>query len=138
MTSWSFPLAGGDFGHGGAASRALKEIVKGVGADEARLIRRLMVAAYEAEMNVIIHARRGVMEAWIGPDAVTVEVRDEGPGIADLELAQRPGFSTAPPAARALGFGAGLGLPNIKKNSDEFEIASTVGQGTTLRYFVRL
>jgi serine/threonine-protein kinase RsbT len=138
VTSWSFPIAGGDFGHGGAASRALKELIKALGADEARLIRRLMVAAYEAEMNVIIHAHRGVMEAWIGADAVTVEVRDEGPGITDLELAQRPGFSTAPPAARALGFGAGLGLPNIRAHCDQFALESTVGQGTRVRFSLRL
>jgi serine/threonine-protein kinase RsbT len=138
VTSWSFPIAGGDFGHGGAASRALKELLKGVGADEARLVRRLMVAAYEAEMNVIIHARRGVMEAWIGADTVTVEVRDEGPGIADLELAQRPGYSTAPPAARALGFGAGLGLPNMKSHSDWFTLESSVGQGTRVRFSLKL
>ena len=97
-----------------------------------------MIAAYEAEMNVVIHARRGRLEARIDGGRVDIDVTDEGPGIADLDKALTPGWSTASAEARTLGFGAGLGLPNIKQNADTFSLESVVDQGTRVRFSVLL
>ncbi|MCX5757550.1 MAG: hypothetical protein NTU83_03400 [Candidatus Hydrogenedentes bacterium] len=97
-----------------------------------------MIAAYEAEMNVVIHAYRGVINVAASPELLDVIVADEGPGIADIELAMRDGYSTAPEAARELGFGAGMGLAHIKKNSDHFSLQSKVGEGTRLRFSIFL
>jgi anti-sigma regulatory factor (Ser/Thr protein kinase)/Pyruvate/2-oxoacid:ferredoxin oxidoreductase delta subunit len=129
------PIQGGDYDGGGRASRELKERLKRLGVEPAAL-RRAMVAAYEAEMNVVIHAARGWLRAELSPGRLEVEVDDQGPGIPDLERALRPGFSTAPARARELGFGAGMGLPNIKKNADAFELTSEPGRGTRLRFRV--
>ncbi len=137
MDSGSFEIVGGDYEHGGSASSGLKDRLKKVGASPSE-VRRAMIAAYEAEMNVIIHAYRGVMRFTLEPGWLDVEVIDEGPGIPDIDRAMEEGFSTAPPRARELGFGAGLGLPNIRKNSDRFEIESTVGQGTQVRFAILL
>jgi len=92
-----------------------------------------MIAAYEAEMNVVIHAYSGEMWVTLDDYQIQIEVHDDGPGIPDIELAMRPGFSTASEQAKTLGFGAGMGLPNIKKHSDVFKINSVVGQGTALK-----
>jgi anti-sigma regulatory factor (Ser/Thr protein kinase) len=137
MNPLSYPIAGGDFERGGSASRRLKEQLKAIGAAPDAL-RRAMIAAYEAEMNVVIHAHRGTLEARLDPGRLDVEVSDEGPGIPDLALAMKEGYSTAPAAARALGFGAGMGLPNIRKNSDVFSIESQVGRGTRVRFTLYL
>jgi anti-sigma regulatory factor (Ser/Thr protein kinase)/Fe-S-cluster-containing hydrogenase component 2 len=137
MNAVSFSIQGGDYEHGGAASRSVKEQLKKVGADPA-VVRRAMVAAYEAEMNVVIHAQRGALRATLQSGQLDVEVVDEGPGIPDIEQAMRPGFSTASAVARELGFGAGLGLPNIKKNSDRFAIESAVGRGTRVSFTILL
>jgi anti-sigma regulatory factor (Ser/Thr protein kinase)/Pyruvate/2-oxoacid:ferredoxin oxidoreductase delta subunit len=133
MTTCSYSIVGGDYEHAGTASRSLKELLKTVGID-AQAVRRVMIAAYEAEMNVVIHAYRGTLIANVDDATVRVEVVDEGPGIADLALAMKEGYSTAPPQARTLGFGAGLGLPNIKKHSDSMSIASDVGKGTRVKF----
>ncbi|MFB3892837.1 MAG: (Fe-S)-binding protein [Phycisphaerae bacterium] len=132
-----YTISAGDYDHGGAASRSIKEQLKqiGVSPDD---IRRAMIAAYEAEMNVIIHSHGGRMEARIEDGRIEVEVVDTGPGIADVNQAMKEGFSTAPAAARSLGFGAGLGLPNIRKNSDKFAIESAVGKGTAVRFTILL
>jgi len=126
-----------DFSGAGAASRALKQHLKRIGA-ESDAVRRAMIAAYEAEMNVVIHAEGGVLEATVGEHQVDVDVRDGGPGIPDVTAAMREGFSTASAEARALGFGAGLGLPNIKRNSDRLRVTSEVGRGTTVSFTVLL
>ncbi len=97
----------------------------------------MAIAAYEAEMNMVMYAKRGVMTLRIEPMKVEISVEDEGPGIEDIELAMQEGYSTASPEIREMGFGAGMGLPNIKKNSDEFSIASTVGKGTQLSIRIR-
>lgn len=133
MSKVMYRIAGGDYERAGAASGSLKEMLKKVGVEPAAL-RRAMIAAYEAEANVVIHARGGEMRVSLDDGVLDVEVADEGPGIPDIEEAMREGFSTASPAARELGFGAGMGLPNIRKNVDRFEIASTVGCGTTVRF----
>jgi anti-sigma regulatory factor (Ser/Thr protein kinase)/Fe-S-cluster-containing hydrogenase component 2 len=137
MTPISYTIAGGDYEHGGTASRGLKEQLKRIGAAP-EAIRRAMIAAYEAEMNVVIHARGGTLEARLVPGRLDVEVADSGPGIPDIEMAMKEGFSTAPAAARALGFGAGMGLPNIRRSSDVFAIDSVVGHGTTVRFTIYL
>lgn len=137
MEAMAYEIRGGDFEQGGSASRALKEQLKKAGADPA-VVRRAMIAAYEAEMNVVIHSHGGVLRARLDNGQLDVEVIDTGPGIPDVDQAMRPGFSTASAAARELGFGAGMGLPNIKKNSDEFAIESTVGAGTTIRFRIIL
>ena len=126
-----------DFRQGGAASRSLKERLKLIGAD-AEAIRRTMIAAYEAEMNVVIHSVGGRLEASLSDSQVDVDVVDSGPGIPDVDKAMVEGFSTASAEARALGFGAGLGLPNIKKNSDRLRLTSRVGEGTRLSFTVYL
>jgi anti-sigma regulatory factor (Ser/Thr protein kinase)/iron only hydrogenase large subunit-like protein len=132
-----YTIVGGDYNKGGQASRSIKEQLKKIGAEPAA-IRRAMIAAYEAEMNVVIHAQRGRLEATFNDGRLDVEVVDEGPGIADIELAMKEGYSTAPAEARELGFGAGMGLPNIKKNTDRLEIHSEVGKGTRVSFSVNL
>jgi anti-sigma regulatory factor (Ser/Thr protein kinase)/Fe-S-cluster-containing hydrogenase component 2 len=135
MTTCSYGIVGGDYERAGTASRSLKELLKTVGVDS-HAVRRVMIAAYEAEMNVVIHASRGTLTANVDSHGVHVEVVDEGPGIPDIELAMKEGYSTAPPEARALGFGAGLGLPNIRRHSDDFAIVSNVSKGTLVRFDV--
>jgi anti-sigma regulatory factor (Ser/Thr protein kinase) len=137
MSAVSYTIKGGDFENDGAASRCVKEQLKKVGADPA-VVRRAMVAAYEAEMNVVIHAHHGELRATLQDGRLDVEVADEGPGIPDIELAMAPGYSTASADARQLGFGAGMGLPNINKNADRFSIESTAGKGTTVRFTILL
>jgi serine/threonine-protein kinase RsbT len=133
----TFTVHGNDFEHGGNVAAAIKATLRELGiASDA--IRRLSIANFEAEMNVIMYARRAEFLFTITPDLISVLVTDEGPGIPDVEWAMQEGHSTATPEMRERGFGAGLGLPNIRKNSDEFAIESTVGTGTTLRYAVRI
>jgi len=127
----SFDIESNDFRRAGAASRAIKEHLKRIGAD-AEAIRRTMIAAYEAELNVVIHSVGGWLEASLTDSRIDVNVVDKGPGIPDVDLAMIEGYSTASAEARALGFGAGMGLPNIKRNADEFDISSVVGEGTRL------
>ncbi len=115
----------------------VKSICKSLGI-RPDLVRRLSIANFEAEMNVIMYADRGDLSFVVQPDAVRVVVTDRGPGIPDIELAMTPGWTTATPEMRARGFGAGLGLPNIKNSADEFQLESTPGVGTTLTYVVRL
>lgn len=137
MTAAAFEIQGGDYAAGGGASRRLKRMLQDIGAEPAA-IRRAMVAAYEAEMNAVIHAGDAVMSAVLEPAALEVTVRDHGPGIPDVQRAMTEGFSTAPAAARELGFGAGMGLANIRKNTDRFTIRSAPGAGTQVRFTVRL
>lgn len=135
MTTFCHSITGGDYERAGLATDALKDLLKTLGVDP-ESTRRVAIAAYEAELNVIIHARRGDLRATLGHQRLDVEIDDEGPGIADIPLALQPGFSTAPQAARALGFGAGLGLPNIQRHTDDFSLDSTVGVGCKLRFAV--
>jgi serine/threonine-protein kinase RsbT len=129
--SQSFEIVGRNFTRGGTASMAVKEILEDLGIDIA-VIRRAAVAAYEAEMNIVMYADRGEMTLCITPDLLVLRIRDNGPGIPNIALAMQEGYSTATPEMREMGFGAGMGLPNIKKNSDRFEISSEVGVGTDL------
>lgn len=137
MNSAVYEIAGGNYEKGGEASKKLKEMLKRLGANP-DAVRRAMIAAFEAEMNVVIHAGGGVMKVAVTPDQVDVAVIDQGPGIPDIALALTEGYSTAPPEARELGFGAGMGLPNIRKNTDRFTIQSEPGKGAHLRFSIRL
>jgi len=130
-----FTIRGNDFEHGGEVSARIKSILKGFGIST-ESIRRLSIANFEAEMNVIMYADEGELQLKVLPNSVRIELTDRGQGIPDIELAMVPGYSTATPEMRARGFGAGLGLPNIKNSTDTFNIESTVGVGTTLRYAV--
>ncbi len=138
MEHLSYPIESGDYAGAGAASRDLKRHLKRIGA-EADSVRRAMIAAYEAEMNVVIHTSGGGrLDATVTSGQLDVDVVDHGPGIPDVDAAMREGFSTASAEARALGFGAGMGLPNIARNSDRVKVTSTVGQGTRVSFTVAL
>jgi anti-sigma regulatory factor (Ser/Thr protein kinase) len=135
---YTFVIDGSDFASAGMVSTQIKSILKQVGY-EMSLIRRVGISVYEAEMNVVMHARRGEVLLTISNSEITVMVKDVGKGIADIDKAMTEGYSTATEDQRAMGFGAGMGLPNIKKNSDKLEIKSVVGEGTELkmRFFVQ-
>ena len=120
-----------DFVAAGAASAAVKKTLKQLGFSP-DFIRRTSIAMYEGEINMVIHGGGGVAEIEIAEDYVKITLTDQGPGIADINLAMQEGFSTASDSVRELGFGAGMGLPNIKKQSDSFSLTSEVGVGTTL------
>ncbi len=120
-----------DFTCAGEASGKLKRSLKDLGFD-ASLVRNVAIAVYEAEINMVIHAEGGVIDATITPECITVVLADTGPGIPDVELAMQEGYSTAPENVRSLGFGAGMGLPNIKKYTDEMTIDTEIGVGTTI------
>jgi len=137
MITSCFSITGGKFDEAGSASRRLKEQLKQIGVD-GQIMRRIMIAAYEAEMNVVIHAVKGNLWVRFDDRRFNMEVVDQGPGITDLNLAMKPGFSTASAEAKQLGFGAGMGLPNIKKASDQFEVDSQVGKGTRVRSTIYL
>jgi len=126
-----FTVRGDDFLAAGEASNQIKETLIMLGVPSP-ISRRASVITYEAEMNLVIHSGGGSLRAVITPDKLTIQSTDRGPGIPDLHLAMREGFSTAPDRVREMGFGAGMGLPNIKRNSDSLEIESEVGKGTTL------
>jgi len=131
-----FPVKGGDFAKAGAVACRIKDLLKDLGLDT-KTIRRAAIASYEAEMNVIMYAWEGRVNLAVSPREVSITVDDQGPGIADIELAMTEGYSTATPEMRELGFGAGMGLPNIKKNADIFHIDSESGRGTRLEIVIR-
>ncbi|MGE5485960.1 MAG: ATP-binding protein [Ignavibacteriales bacterium] len=132
-----FPVAGMDFKSAGEGSSKLKRTLQEIGLGHA-VVRRCAVCAYEAEMNIVIHAWRGTIRACITPDAVEIVSQDEGPGIPDIELAMKEGYSTAPAHIREMGFGAGMGLPNMNRCSDKMEVKSHVGKGTWVRMMIRI
>lgn len=132
-----FFLTGKDFSNAGAASTELKAILGKMGIDHS-IVRRVAIAAFEAEINVIVYATAGMMRYEIAQDHIKIVVKDVGPCIEDLELAMTEGYSTAPDYIREMGFGSGMGLPNIKKNTDELKISSEPGIGTTLKYIINI
>ena len=129
--SQHFEITGGDFSKAGKTSTSIKEILQEIGIDPLIIV-RMAIAAYEAEMNVVMYAQRGVLTLNITPEKLHLRLEDEGSGIENIGLAMQEGFSTATDEMREMGFGAGMGLPNIKKNADKFEISSTPGKGTSL------
>ena len=122
----------GDFAAAGQISASYKNMLKRLGVDS-KVVRRLAIASYEAEINLAIHTLGGSMTIIVYPDHIFLVVEDTGPGIADIALAMQEGYSTAPEEVRMLGFGAGMGLPNMKRCSDTFEITSERGSGTIIR-----
>lgn len=131
VLSQEFEIIGGDFSNAGKASTSIKEILQEIGIDHSITI-RASIASYEAEMNVCMYAHKAVLTLNITPKKLHLKLQDEGPGIDDIEMAMEEGFSTATDEMREMGFGAGMGLPNIKRNADKFDISSTPGKGTTL------
>ena len=120
-----------DFVNAGAASSAIKKTLKQLNVSP-QIVKRVVVALYEAEVNAIAHAYGGMIYADIEPDKIVLKVEDKGPGIPDIDWAMQEGNSTASPEVRNMGFGAGMGLPNIQKNVDKLNVTSTVGVGTTV------
>ncbi len=126
-----FEISGGDFNKAGTISTKIKEILQEIGI-ESSIIRRAAIASYEAEMNVVMYANKGSLTLNITPEKLHLKLEDNGPGIEDIEKAMQEGFSTATDKMREMGFGAGMGLPNIKRNADRFDITSSPGKGTSL------
>ncbi|NTW25743.1 MAG: anti-sigma regulatory factor [Lentimicrobium sp.] len=130
---FEFHVEGGNFTKAGAASSQLKKILKQLNADP-KTIKRVVVAMYEAEVNIVAHAYQGDIFIDIDTEKIVIKLIDEGPGIPDIELAMQQGFSTASSRVREMGFGAGMGLPNIKNNSDELKVTSEVDKGTIVEF----
>lgn len=137
ILSQRFEIKGGDFSNAGKTSISIKEILQEIGIDSSIII-RASIASYEAEMNAVMYAQRGSLTLNITPEKLHIKLEDDGPGIENIELAMQEGFSTATDKMREMGFGAGMGLPNIKKNADKFEISSKPGQGTSLDIIIWL
>lgn len=129
--SFHYDVPGDDFTRAGEASSSIKKALKQVGLAP-DIIRNVAIAMYEGEINMVIHAGGGEIDVDIAPDAIHMVLRDQGPGIQDISLAMQEGWSTAPDDVRSLGFGAGMGLPNMKKYTDEMKVESTAGVGTTV------
>lgn len=125
----AFPVEGGSFLNAGNVSSNIKTILKDLGVSK-ETVRRAAIVTYESEINIVSYARHGVIRLSVNPGYVQIEAVDAGQGIADIEQAMQEGFSTAPPSVREMGFGAGMGLSNMKRYSDEFDICSEVGVGT--------
>ena len=125
----NYTVPGDDFTRAGEASASVKQKLKQLGLDP-DVIRKVSIAMYEGEINMVIHAGGGEVEVEIFPDRIEILLKDHGPGIPDINKAMQEGYSTAPENIRSLGFGAGMGLPNMKKYSDEMRLNSKVGEGT--------
>ena len=134
---YTFDIERGNFSDAGQASSSVKRTLKQLGVD-ASDIKRTVVALFEAEINAVAHAYGGRIDVDIDPEKIVMVVADQGPGIPDIELAMQEGWSTASAKVREMGYGAGMGLPNIKKNTDELKIDTTVGVGTTVTMTVYL
>ena len=135
--SFRFNVDGDDFTSAGQASVQVKKDLRRLGIP-AEIIRRVSIAMYEGEINMVIHAGGGTAEVRVTEEAIEIILSDTGPGIADIEKAMQAGYSTAPDTIRSLGFGAGMGLPNMKRYTDYMDIQSTVGVGTTITMKVNL
>ena len=133
----TFQVRGRDFDKAGETAAEIKQILKGLGIDSG-LIHRAVVIAFEAEMNVVMYASEGTITFVLTDEDIRLEITDNGPGIENIEMALTEGFSTASDEMREMGFGFGMGLPNIRKNSDGFNIASQVGVGTTVAAMIGL
>jgi serine/threonine-protein kinase RsbT len=134
---FEYVITGGDFSRAGFASSHLKKILKQINIDPG-LIKKIVIALYEAEVNIVAHAYEGIIKVRIVPGQIDMDVSDRGPGIEDVNRAMENGYSTASDEVREMGFGAGMGLSNIQNNSDEFHINSIVNEGTTLKIVKRL
>ena len=132
LLSLHYEVSGTDFTCAGEASGKIKKNLKELGFP-ANIVRNVAIAVYEGEINMVIHGGGGVIDVEISPECISIVLADQGPGIPDVSLAMQEGYSTAPENVRQLGFGAGMGLPNIKKYTDEMIIETEVGKGTTIR-----
>lgn len=128
---YNFNVEKDDFDRAGEASSNIKKILRQLGIDAA-IIRRVAIATYEAEINIVIHSLGGEIDLEVDPSNIKIIAKDKGPGIANIELAMQEGYSTASDKVREMGFGAGMGLPNMKKCSDKFQVESELGKGTTI------
>lgn len=137
LIRYTFEVEKDDFIRAGEASSNIKKILRQLGIDSS-LIRKIAIAAYEAEMNIVIHSMGGEIELEVDTSSIRVTAKDHGPGIEDVDLAMQEGYSTAPDKIREMGFGAGMGLPNMKKCCDKFIINSKPGVGTTITMEVNL
>jgi serine/threonine-protein kinase RsbT len=133
--AYEYNVEGGNFSRAGYASSEIKKLLKRMNVDTA-IIKRTVVASYEAEVNIVAHAYSGTVKVEINEMEINICFEDQGPGIPDIEKAMQEGFSTASSQVREMGFGAGMGLPNIKKNVDNMDINSEVGKGTTLMIMI--
>ena len=129
--TFRYEIDGDDFTRAGEASSSMKNKLKQLGLDS-DVIRKVAIAMYEGEINMVIHADGGKITVTVSDTEITMVLSDTGPGIPDVENAMQEGYSTARPEVRSLGFGAGMGLPNMKKYTDEMQIDTTVGKGTTI------
>jgi anti-sigma regulatory factor (Ser/Thr protein kinase) len=134
---FEYEVVGGDFTNAGSTSSSVKKTLKQLNVDPL-IIKRTVVALYEAEVNIVAHAYKGKIYINIEEDAISIRLEDEGPGIPDIDKAMEVGFSTASISVREMGFGAGMGLPNMKNNSDRLVITSEVGKGTTIEIYNKL
>lgn len=132
-----FDVDGEDFTSAGQASVQVKKNLRRLGIPP-EIIRQVSIAMYEGEINMVIHAGGGDADVIVSEDQIEIILADKGPGIADIDLAMQEGYSTAPDSVRSLGFGAGMGLPNMKRYTDEMTIDSVVGEGTTIKMIVKL
>jgi anti-sigma regulatory factor (Ser/Thr protein kinase) len=135
--SYSYVIEGKNFLVAGNVSTEIKNMLKDLGVDAA-IVRRVAIAVYEAEMNVVMYAERATLTFDLTPRSIRIVIDDRGPGIPDIGLAMQEGYSTATREMRELGFGAGMGLPNIRRNSDSFTVHSAVGKGTTLEITIAI
>ncbi|MFT4106152.1 MAG: ATP-binding protein [Lacrimispora sp.] len=137
MITFQYKISPEDFTRAGEASSDVKSKLKSMGVSP-EAIRKVAIAMYEGEINMVIHARGGEITVNVTTEKIEMILDDVGPGIPDVELAMQAGYSTAPDAVRSLGFGAGMGLPNMKRYSDEMDINTVLGEGTTIRMAVNL
>ncbi|MEF9983479.1 MAG: ATP-binding protein [Oscillospiraceae bacterium] len=135
LLSLNYEISATDFTLAGEASGNVKSQLKKIGMNHV-VVRKVAIAMYEGEINMVIHANGGTAEVKIFDECVEITLKDQGPGIENVEMAMQEGYSTATEKVRELGFGAGMGLPNMKKYADDFEIKSVVGKGTTV--FMRI
>ena len=133
----TYDISADDFTRAGEASSDVKRKLKQMGVDP-EAIRKVAIAMYEGEINMVIHAKGGLITVEMTPQQIKMILADVGPGIPDVERAMQAGYSTAPDEIRSLGFGAGMGLPNMKKYSDEMEIDTRLGEGTTITMIVKI
>lgn len=133
--SLHYNIVSGDYIKGGEASSNIKKVLLQLGI-QSDIIKRVCISSYEAEMNIVIHSVGGNIDMFVTKDKIVVVASDKGPGINDIDLAMTAGYSTASNTAREMGFGSGIGLPNIKKSCDDFKIESQVGVGTIIHMVI--
>lgn len=135
--NFSYDVEGGNFAKAGNAASGVKKVLKQLNVDP-KIIKRVVVALYEGEVNVVAHAYKGKVLVDVDTTRIYIRIEDEGPGIPDIDQAMQIGYSTASAMVREMGFGAGMGLPNMKRNADSIDISSKVGEGTVVELTTNL